>query len=457
MRALILHHLKLRPALSLLMLAALACLIATGLPYAPSVHAAGSDPIIHWDSSMIYPGQNSGYPWGPVGEQVTVHGEKFTASGVVGQPIKLQLVAGDVNNPPGGGSSYEFCKLAGPKIPLQQVTVDGSGKFDSNFTWPAAAGSGMFSICAYNTLDGLPVGNIDDGPFTVLSSSAPSVAVSRTTVPAGETVTVTGKNWTPPQDVNVYIAACADCDGPVIVAGTAHSSGLHAGTFSITFTIPSSTPSGDFVAGANAHSVLDVGPSGAKHLTITAATPPTPTSEPTTTQSTAVTRNGAGNGANNSGGGTIGGISPLVLILLGVGLLLLLLLIIIVVLVARRGAKRTPPGGTGGRAPGRGGSGPSPDGYAGYGPGAPQPAGGSVQQNWSTLAPGWGEQTPPTVTQGSSQRDASATSAGYSQMVDPVAYPPAPPAAYPPASGDTPTQPGHYPDAPPDPYHPYSG
>jgi hypothetical protein len=428
----------------------LASLAVVALSHSPRVRAAGLDPIVHWDSNMIYPSQNNGHPWGPVGELATVHGEKFTSSSVLGQTIKLALIQGDVNNPPGGDSSYEFCKLAGPKIAVGQTNVDGSGKFDFNFSWPAAAASGMYSICAYNTLDGLPVGNIDDGPFSVLSGGVPSVAVSRATVGQGESITVTGKNWTPPQDVNVYVAACVDCDGPVVVAGTAHSSGLHAGTFSMTFTIPTGAAPGEYVAGANAHGgVLDVGPTGGKQVTITAAAP-TATTQPSATVLQATAAVGAGGEDGNGSNTNVLGVSPLTLILLiaGIGLLLLVLIVLLAVMLSRRGGTKPPASAMSGSAQGWGGP------YSGYDAGDPMPAGGTVQQNWRTLPPGWGDQTPPTVAPGMPQGDDSPTRANYSQIPNP-AYPPAPPPKYPTPGGETPTQPGMHNEGPPGQYHPY--
>lgn len=441
------HRLIVLSRAGLLLTLAMASLATMALFQSPKVRAAGLDPVIHWDSNMIYPGQNNGYPWGPVGELATVHGDKFTGSAVLGQSIKLALIQGDVNNPPDGGSSSEFCKLAGPKIAIGQANVDGSGKFDFNFTWPAAAGSSMYSICAYNTLDGLPAGNTDDGPFAVLSG-APSVVVSQSSVGQGESITVTGKNWTPPQDVNVYIAACVDCDGPIVIAGTAHSSGLHAGTFSIVFTIPGGAAPGDYVAGANAHGgVLDVGPTGGKQVTITAAVP-TATTQPTPTAQTTVA---AGAGSENGSGEntSVLGVSPLVLILLvaGIGLLLLALIVLLAVMLSRRGGKTPPAGAMGGLNPGWGGP------NSGYGADAPPPAGGTVQQNWRTLPPGWGDQTPPTVSPGMPQGDDSPTRANYSQISNP-AYPPAPQPDFPAPGGETPMQPGMYNEGPPDSYNP---
>lgn len=454
------------PRIGLVAFLMLAGLLSASALQSPRALAAGSDPVIHWDSTMIYPGQNNGNPWGPVGENVLVHGAKFTASGVLGQQITLALIKGDVNNPPGGGS-YEFCKLAGPKILLPgKAQVDSTGAFDYNFIWPPAASSGMYSICAYNTVDGLPVGNIDDGPFTVLSASAPSVSVSSASVAAGKSITVTGKNWVPAQDVSVYIAACVDCDGPIVVSGTAHSNGLNTGVFSVTFTIPANATPGKYVAGANAHNgILDVGPSGGKAVTITAATVATPTVAPTaTTQATATTATGSGAGAGdgNNTGSAEGAVSPLVLALAGAGVLLLVIALIVLLIVAfsRRGTKQTPPGGSAG--PPSSWSGPGPYAGSGGAPVAPGAGGGTVQQNWETLPPGWGEQTPPTVAQGAPgmpRGDDSPTRPNYSQIHDP-AYPPAPPAMYPPPGGETPTQPGQYggpPANPHSPYDPYGG
>jgi hypothetical protein len=433
------------PRFGVLIAVLLGMLLAIGVVRAPSAHAAGSGPIIHWDSAMIYPGENNGYPWGPVGERATVHGAQFVDAAVLGQPVNLALLPGDVNNSP-GGSPYEFCKLAGPKIAIGQVGVDSSGNFDYSFTWPAAASSGTYSICAYNTVDGLPAGNIDDGPFDVLSSTPPSVSVSRSLVAVGQSITVTGKHWTPPQDVNVYIAACADCGGPIVVTGVAHSSGLNTGTFSITFTIPANAAPGKYVAGATAHSgVLDVGPAGAKPVSIVAAAA-TATPQPTATTAATSTVSTTAGGAGSSGGTAdgLGGVSPLILILAGVGVLLLLLaVVLLIVLLARRG-KNNPSPGVAGASPQGWGSPPGGN-YGAYGGAAP-PGSSTVQQNWQVLPQGWGDQTPPTVTQippvGMPMGDDSPTQAGMSQFIDPSAYPPAPPASFPAEGGDTPTRPG---------------
>src|SRR5213593_1026097 len=67
-----------------------------------AARAAGGGPIIHWNSSMIYAGQNNGNPWGPVGENASVNGQNFPPN----LGVHLVLAQGDSNNNPA------ICKAA---------------------------------------------------------------------------------------------------------------------------------------------------------------------------------------------------------------------------------------------------------------------------------------------------------------------------------------------------------
>jgi hypothetical protein len=270
---------------------------------------------------MIHAGQNNGYPWGPVGEHAQIHGAQFLPG-----TYQVALVKGDVDSAP--DNAYEFCKLSQKVYLGGTVTADGAGNFDMSFDWPAAASSGAWSVCAYMPQDiAVPVGNIDDGPFTVLAAHAPAISVSPSTVVPGGNMTVTGKNWVPPQSVHVYIGACADCGGPQLVSQDVTSSGLNSGTFSVTLRIPADAAPGAYVAGAVVSGgTLDVGPSGAKHVTIAAATPtPTPKPSPMATNTPVGTSPGLGTGGASGGEGD------------NTGLIVGLVLAIIVVLAALAG------------------------------------------------------------------------------------------------------------------------
>src|SRR5712691_7148159 len=77
----------------LFLLAGILAMMSLSLLASPTAHAGGSGPIIHWDSIMIYAGQNNGYPWGPVGENTIVHGANFSPN----QQLHLIVVPGDSN------------------------------------------------------------------------------------------------------------------------------------------------------------------------------------------------------------------------------------------------------------------------------------------------------------------------------------------------------------------------
>src|SRR6266571_8653680 len=141
----------------------LVMLATVALYWSPSVHAAGSGAIIHWNANMIYAGQNNGNPWGPVGENASVSGQNFPTN----KQLRLVLVAGDSNNTPSA------CKISVATV--SSVTTDNRGQFAQNFSWPVSAGevNKEYSICAVSASDGSVVSSRDDGPFTVLSSTPP--------------------------------------------------------------------------------------------------------------------------------------------------------------------------------------------------------------------------------------------------------------------------------------------
>src|SRR5438552_17435514 len=100
----------------------LAVLAAASLHPSAGTRAAGSGPIIHWNSSMIYAGQNNGNPWGPVGENASVNGQNFPAN----KQLRLILVAGDSNDTPSA------CKTSVATV--SSVTTDSTGQFAQNFS-----------------------------------------------------------------------------------------------------------------------------------------------------------------------------------------------------------------------------------------------------------------------------------------------------------------------------------
>ena len=253
-------------------------LLAVVLYRVPVAQAAGGDPIIHWDSTMIYAGQNNGNPWGPVGENTIVHGANFSSN----QQLRLIIVPGDSNNNP------MVCKQTG--VTVATVTTNASGTFDQNFPWPASASqiNQGYSICSILAVSGRVASSQDDGPFTVLAANPPVIGISSNTVQAGSTVTVTGHNWVPPQQVSINIAGCAACQPGTseVTRVNTTSSGLNDGSFSVSVTIPASTKPGNYVVDAITSTGMEAFyTTGVQHLTITAA----PITSPPTVNSTATT------------------------------------------------------------------------------------------------------------------------------------------------------------------------
>jgi len=337
----------------------LLAIMSLSLLTSPTAHAGGSGPIIHWDSSMIYAGQNNGYPWGPVGENTIVHGAGFTAN----QNLRLVVSPGDSN------ADANVCQQSVVTIVVATVTSDSAGNFTQNFPWPGAAGhvNQGYSICALLTADNSTVSRRDDGPFTVLTSNPPVITLSASSVAAGNTITVSGQNWVPPQSVSINIAGCAACEpGNTEVKNVSvNSTGLNSGSFSAVITIPASTKPGNYVVDALTPSGLEAFyTTGVKHLTITsapvAATPtpsPSPTSQPSPTPTTAsasptasptvagtttgVTNStGTGNNSSNTGGGNTGH-STLIIVLLVLAMLLFAIAAIVVLMMMRSSKNRS--------------------------------------------------------------------------------------------------------------------
>lgn len=339
--------------------AVLLAIVSLSLFTSPSVHAGGSGPIIHWDSSMIYAGQNNGYPWGPVGENTIVNGANFAAN----QSLRLVVSPGDSN------ADATVCQQAVVTVPVATVTTDHLGNFTQNFPWPGAAGNvnQSYSICALLVSDNSVASSRDDGPFTVLTSSPPVITLSTSSVAAGSTVTVSGQNWVPPQAVSINIAGCAACEpGNTEVTNVkVNSTGLNSGSFSTVITIPASTKAGNYVVDALTPGGLEAFyTTGIKHLTITsaivAATPtattapsPSPTSQLSATPTTAaasptvaatatnVTNStGTGNSSSNSGGGNTGQ-GTLIILLLVIALLLFAIAGVVIFLMMRSSKNRS--------------------------------------------------------------------------------------------------------------------
>lgn len=315
-----------RAMLAISMSAGIVLCIGLVMFRSPLVYAAGDGPIIHWDSSMIYGGQNDGNPTGPVGENAIVHGANFLPD----VQVSVILVQGNSNGNP------SLCKA--PVATVGTVTTSSSGTFLLGFTWPAQAGAinSKYSVCSVSGSSGLPASYRDDGPFTVLSAGHPTFSVSPSSVQAGSSVTVSGQNWVPPQQVTISITGSSQ-----LLNETQTTSGLNSGTFSVSYTVPANAQAGSFAVNVTASS--SVLRAGTQNLAISVPATPTPTPSATPSPTPSVTPTGSATvtaagtataggtptGASSSSGSTGtgssgGGPSPLILGVLGAIMLVLL-------------------------------------------------------------------------------------------------------------------------------------
>ncbi len=176
-------------------LAIVALLLALGAGVALGAPASSSTAVISWDAAMTPSGAPQ--PEGPVGMRATVHGSGFPA----GEQVLLGLVVGNTNGDPA------LCEHG--SVTVGRVTANAGGSFYAAFYWPAAAGTvgGAYSICGYSAQSGAVVSTRDSGTFTVLADNAPIIYLSTHGARAGQTITVSGRYWVPPQQVTITISS----------------------------------------------------------------------------------------------------------------------------------------------------------------------------------------------------------------------------------------------------------
>lgn len=233
---------------------------------------------------------------GHPGTKVQITGSGFKA----GSEINLYTVTD-----PGSCNLNNVNNLAGNTFTSQAaLSADGTGAFNVTPTWPGNASQAgtAYYICAISTSTNTIA--VSSGTFTV--AQAPTINVATPSANAGDQVTITGANWSPPQPLTVNIAANATATP--IASGQVTPGG--DGTFSINITIPASATPGSYgvyVSSAdqtlkqNADNVLTINaaatPSPSPTATVAPTPTPTPAPSPTATPTpTTTTGNTTSNG-----------------------------------------------------------------------------------------------------------------------------------------------------------------
>jgi hypothetical protein len=244
-------------------------------------------------------------PIGHPGTKVDITGQGFTPSSA----IQLYTTA-DPNQCKAGGSLAQFSSQ-----PIE--TVQGDGTFDLQTTWPNNANQpgAAYYVCA---LSSTTAGESAISGQTFSVAQPVTVSTSSTSVNPGDTITITGDNWLPPQQLQVSIIPSQGGTNNTIIANTTTTPDGN-GHFSVSLTINSDaqpSPYGVSVVATNEPTLTNQ----PNNTIITVNAPITPTPMPTATPTATPTPIATAT-TGNSGGSNGNGVIILAFILGGLGLL----------------------------------------------------------------------------------------------------------------------------------------
>jgi hypothetical protein len=244
-------------------------------------------------------------PIGHPGTKVDITGQGFTPNST----IQLYTTA-DPNQCRAGGSLAQFSSQ-----PIE--AVQGNGTFDLQTTWPNNANQPgtAYYVCA---LSSTTAGEQAISGQTFSVASPVTVSASSTSVNPGDTITITGDNWLPPQQLQVSIIPSQGGTNNNVIANTTTTPDGN-GHFSVNLTINSDAQPGQYGVSvvATNEPTLTNQPNNMIITVNALATPtPTPTATPTPTPTPTATVT-----TGNSGGSSGNGVIILAFILGGLGLL----------------------------------------------------------------------------------------------------------------------------------------
>ncbi len=276
-------------------------------PAAPPPTSTGNTPTSTGNTPTLIlsePTMDSS-PIGHPGTKVDITGQGFTPNST----IQLYTTA-DPNQCKAGGSLAQFSNY-----PIE--TVQGDGTFDLQTTWPNNANQPgtAYYVCA---LSSTTAGESAISGQTFSVAQPVTVSASSTSVNPGDTITITGANWLPPQQLQVSIVPSQGSASNNTIANTTTTPDGN-GNFSVNLTINSDAQPGQYgisVVATNEPTLANQ-PNNTV-ITVNAPAPPTPTptAAPTATPTPTTTPT-----TGNSGGSNGDGVTILAFVLGGLGLL----------------------------------------------------------------------------------------------------------------------------------------
>ena len=218
-------------------LPALAALfLVTGIGQA---RAAAAIPATGGTLAFTAPNVN-GVIGGPPGTKVTAHGAGWKAFGNVS--VSLSNQPKDCTN----------------VTPVGIYEADDSGAFTFSYNWPTTLDQvGTYYLCGSQTAIGAPDISYSDNSFSLLSSSPALVSFAATSMVAGGSITVLGRNWLPgPQNINLAVMPC-NVNCAQLVVGKATVASSQDGTFSESIALSAkAAPGSYYVQASNADGTI---------------------------------------------------------------------------------------------------------------------------------------------------------------------------------------------------------
>lgn len=275
---------------------------------APVAHAAGGT------ITLTMP--NNATPLGHVGTQIQIAGAGLT-------PVTTYTLYTTTSNDPAACSAQNVAQMAS-FTPNPTIATSVTGAFQLTTTWPdnAAMATTPYYVCAVspNDLLNAGAGTLSAQPFTV--AQPVTLAVSPQTVQPGGTITVAGTGWVPPQDISVSIISNS---GAAIANQTVPGNQVTPtqGSFSMTFTLPTSAALGSYTVKAFAVNEQTPAMSATMAFTVAQQATATPTQQAKATSTQQATTNPTANTPGNGGGGMkilaygLGGLGA-VLVIIGI-------------------------------------------------------------------------------------------------------------------------------------------
>lgn len=289
---------------------------------------------------------------GHVGTRVEIDGSNFPTNATINlftTPAysTSKCKASALKNPSNNGLT--------PFDSAPTANTNGQGSFQLSTTWPNNANQATtnYYVCAIASSSNNNGGNNNSGSAAAISAKNNSFTVAQPvqikvssqssqssqsapggslTINAGDTVTVSGAGWLPPQQLAVDI----ESSNGILTSTTVPSSAIDSmsGNFSVNLSIPTTADPRDYDVKVYAPNEPTMTQTASAAITVNSSGNATPQATPTT-QNTAQAASTPVASSNSASGSGVGGSNLLAFALAGIGAILVIVGITVFVIYSR--------------------------------------------------------------------------------------------------------------------------